>query len=429
MAEKPINAVDRRLKMLNGLWLEFSELADARLLRWCVSADAQRIVETFLEVHKEDSDGVPHLFFFAEMPFAALERFADELVAWFRQYYEDNRAGIVAEGGEDTWQCPAPPGGKGGLEYLVQVLASFQTHYKDIFSILVLALIPKEIADPTAWVQWLKRLVALPIPAQLRFLVVDDNKKPGLDELAKADPKKVITQTPEIDMPTIYRELLKESGGNGPGVTYRKQFVEMTLKGQAGDLAGAKSHAEAAFKIATDNQWPQMQIVAQMGLAGLVFGAGDKAQALDLYRKATAVAEKAAEQGDAVAPKLIVQARMAQASVLFSDQKLLEAGEVYLNTAPLAEAGGDPFQAMENYRMAAYCLEQAKDVERSWQCATKALDAAAQIPTETRGQTLLHHVGHGMMRLAKKSPFSAQEKDIRQRLVELIGADWEKKSP
>jgi hypothetical protein len=70
-----------------------------------------------------------------------------------------------------------------------------------------------------------------------------------------------------------------------------------------------------------------------------------------------------------------------------------------------------------------------KDAERSWGSAVKALDAAARMPADMRGNTLLHHVGHGMMRLAKKAPHSSQEKEIRQRLVELIGADWEKKTP
>ncbi len=428
MSDQPVNAVDRRLKMLSGLWMEFAELPEARLLRWCAPLDAQRIIETFLEVHKEDPDGVPHLFFFAQVPFTDGAKYADQLVAWFQQYYENNKEGIIEEGEDAGWQCPAAAPGKDGLTFLLQVLASFQAYYATLFDKLALAVLPPEIRDEAAWADWLKRLLALEIPASVRFLIVDDGKSPLLDALAKAEPKKLVRQTPDIDMPTIYRELLKESGGSGPGVMFRKHFVEMTLAGQAGDLAAATARAEAAFKIATENQWPQMQVVAHMGLAAIVL-TGDKAQALDLYRQSAAIAAKAAEGGDAVAPKLVVQARMAEASVLFGEQKYQEAGAIYQETGPAAEAAGDPILAMENYRMAAYCLEQIKNAEQSWACATKALDAAEQIPAETRRQTLVHHVGHGMLRLAKKAPFAEQEKSVRERLTAMIGPDWEKKSP
>jgi hypothetical protein len=427
VSDKPINAVDRRLKMLSGLWMEFAELADARLLRWCVTHDANRIVETFLEVHKEDPDGVPHLFFFSETPFATPETFADELVAWFEKYYEDNREGIIEEGGDASWT--APPATKKGPERLVQVLASFQKHYADLFDILALALIPNEIAKPAAWAEWWSKLLALDLPASVRFLIVDDVAAPAFDALAKAQPKRMVTQTPDIDMPTIYRELLKEGGGSGPGAAFRKQLVEISLAGQAGDVPAAKKRFDAAFAIAVEHKWPQMQFAAQMALAGIVFGAGDKALSLDLYRQAAAVAEGAAKAGDAVAPKLLVQAKMAEASVLFGDQKLREAGEIYVAAAPLAEAAGDAFLAMENYRMAAYCLEQVKDAARSWANGVKALDAAAKLTDDARGQSLLHHVGHGLVRLTKQKPFASKEKDVRQRLAALAGPDWEKRSP
>ena len=51
--------------------------------------------------------------------------------------------------------------------------------------------------------------------------------------------------------------------------------------------AGARSDlAGIALKIAADNQWPQMQIVAQMGLAGIVFDQTDAADLGEVGREA-----------------------------------------------------------------------------------------------------------------------------------------------
>jgi hypothetical protein len=424
MAGPPLNAVDRRLKLLSDLWFDFAELPDARLLRWSVTPDDQRIVETFFEVHREDPDDVPHMFFAADTPFVDPDDHADRLAAWFRGYYADSREGLTEQGVDADWTCPAGE----GQAHLVRLLATFQAHYKDLTDIVVLALLPGEIADPAAWAAWLAELTASEIPGSVRFVVVDDVERPRLAELARARPRRVVSQTPAIDTPAILRELLGESGRSGPGVDFRAHFVETMLAGRAGDVAAARRHSDAALALATANGWPQMQVVARMVLAAVVSGAGDRTQALALYTEAGDLAERGAKAGDPTAPKLVVQARMAAASVLFADQRLAEAGELYQATAALAERADDAFLALENYRMAAYCHE-AGSPERSWACATRALDAAARLPAEVRVNTFLHHVGLGMLRLARRPAFAAKEREVRRRMAELIGPGWEKKAP
>jgi hypothetical protein len=302
-------------------------------------------------------------------------------------------------------------------------LGSLYSHYQTLLSQVVAVLTPDRIHKTADWQAWLHRLMRA-LPAGVRVMVIDDSLFPKLNDLAKAEPVAVQTIEPRLNMPAAYLELARGVGKGGPGVSFRLNFVALAQAAGTGDLAKVKQLATAALGIAQQQGWPQMQAVVQMTMASALVGAKKSTEAIACYRNAAAV--MAAQPNDPAAPKIILQSKLSEGAALVSDGKHPEAAKVYEESAALAEQQNDFLMGMESWRMASYCHEVSKQIEPGWRCGNKALDAAAKMDADLRASSTLPFVGQGMLRLAKGADeeFAAQ---VRARMTELAGPDWEKK--
>src|SRR5262249_20996045 len=181
---------------------------------------------------------------------------------------------------------PPPRSGAPGPVAVGRVCQSFQQFSRADFRTLAVALVPATVADPAGWCRWLRGLVKHDLPPEVRFLVIDDAAAPALAPLAAAEPVRVVSQAPAINMTEVYRELLAESGGSGPGVVFRKHYVGMLTAAREGNLAAAEKSGAAALAVAGAEKWPDLQVAAQMGLAAVFSTAGRPADALAAYRAA-----------------------------------------------------------------------------------------------------------------------------------------------
>jgi hypothetical protein len=267
------------------------------------------------------------------------------------------------------------------------------------------------------------------LPAEVRFLVVDDAADLDLKALAAAEPVRVVSQTPEIDGTMMYRELLAQAGGSGAGVAFRQHYVGMLLSSRTGNLAAAATAGLAAVTVAGAEGWSHLAAVAQIGVAGLMAASGKPADALAGYRKAVTFAEAAAKAGDPTGPIMVVQSRMAEGGALFADKKYADAAGVYADTAPKATAANDHLMAMENWRMAAACHELAGDAEKTWECGEKALEAGAKIDAELRPNTTLPFAGQCLLRLTAKRAFADRREKLLKTMNALVGPGWEERKP
>jgi hypothetical protein len=56
-ASKPMNAIEKRLDVLVGLWNELAENPEARMSRWLVDQEETRMIDAFLGKPWAWSDG------------------------------------------------------------------------------------------------------------------------------------------------------------------------------------------------------------------------------------------------------------------------------------------------------------------------------------------------------------------------------------
>lgn len=421
------NPIERRLHYLSGLWEQFAANADARVLRWHCSADARQMADTFVKQHTTEPADIPDLFLPFDVPFKSEAVYALDLLRHWKEFTDHNRDDLIDNSIDPTWTPPTPRANDSGPVAVGRAAVSFAERYGDGFRHLALVLDPNPIHDRAAWDRWLAAFAKLNLPANVRLLVIDDADRPPLTATAAADPKKVLTQTPEIDMSEAYRELASEAGGKGPGVVFRTHFVGMLTAAKDGQFAAAEASAAAALAVATAEKWPDLQTTIRLALGNVQATAGKPAEALAAYRMAKESAEVAAAAGHPAGAKLVVQSHMAEAGAVFSDGKYKDAATLYEAAGPKSAAAGDPLLTMENWRMAAYCHEQAGDGEKAWACGEKALAAGEQIAPDMRPNTTLPFAGQCLLRLTAKKPFTARRDALVKRMNTLAGPGWEER--
>jgi hypothetical protein len=382
------------------------------------------MIDVFLEVQNDESGSVPDLFIRFDEPFVDPARHGLVLAESLQKKYDEICDSLREDGMASDWRRPAANPADSDTTTFAKCCGSLQAHYQALLSQVVAVLTPERVARPADWQTWLQRLLRGGLPVKVRVMVVDDLFFPGLADLAKSEPALIQTIEPRLDMPAAYLELARGVGKGGPGVSFRMNFVALTQAAGSGDIAKAKQLAAAALGIAQQQGWPQMQAVIQMTLAAALLGAKKSAEAIACYRSAGAV--MAAQPNDPTAPKIILQSKLSEGAALVSDGQHPEAAKVYEESAALAEQHKDFLMGMEGWRMAAYCHEVNRQIEASWRCGNKALDAAARMDTELRASSTLPFVGQAMLRIAKGADqeYAGQ---VRSRMSQLAGPDWEKK--
>jgi tetratricopeptide (TPR) repeat protein len=430
---RPQNAIDRRLDRLSAFWEEFTEDPDARLLRWLVTSDEMQIVRGFVEQQRSGAGNLPDLFLLIEAPFDEDRRYGITLRQELIKLYDDLKADdnlrqdLLAENVSLGWVCPGLTHGASDMAAFLEACASFCEYYESAMVHLALAVLPERISHPSAWRDWWIALLRHDVPHRLRFTVLDSVEAPVLDGLAAAEPTLVRTVTPKLDMAGAVEELVREAGGTGPGVMFRKHFIALTNAAAKRNLAEAEQAASAALQIAVAQKWLDQQVVIHIALGAAYFSAGKSAEAIARYREAGRSAADMVSQQNPVGPTLLVQSRLSEAAVLVGEKQYHAATQVYKEAAALASQEKSFLLALEGWRMSGYCHEMAGDIDAAWRSGCQALEIGELLDDKVRPDSTLPYVGQGLLRLTRHSSYSNRAPEVRQRLTELVGADWETK--
>lgn len=414
------NAIMQRVEQLTELWEEFAADPNARLACWQLDHDSFRIFDLFLELQNEEASDLPDLFIRCSEPFSAADQFGFELRGSLIEKYEEIREGIEAEGIAATWQCPDRRRQQDDLDALLAACESLQQAHEDIVRHVVLAILPHSVANPQPWKKWLERLVAKPVPAQVRFLVTDNASDPQLADLKTAKPDRVTIIRPELKVGLAYLELLREVPGTGPGFLFRRFFVALGNAISSGNLGAARRLADQAMRIATQHNWLHLQTTVAMMLGAAYL----QQQDFDAAIRCFANGQKAvAGQSDQVSAKVAIQAKLAEASALVAASRPKEATIAYNQVQELAKKSGDSFAQFESARMAAYCHELTGGGDDAWKCGLETLKLAESMNAQQAKASTLPYAGLAMLRSAESSGRDAT--DVRRRLETLLGKNWD----
>jgi tetratricopeptide (TPR) repeat protein len=422
------NPIEQRLDYLSGLWNEFAKDPEPRLLRWLVDDDGIRMVELLIEMQNEEVGDIPDLFIRFEAPFTDAKSYPLELLKSLSEQYEESRKDIAEEGLPAGWQCPPPQSRESSVQAFARACASFRKYYRGKMLALALFLAPSRISNLEDWQKFLLALLRCGLPPTIRITVIDHIGQPKLNELCEAEPKLTRTITPELDMPGALEEIAETAEGVGPGNDFRKLFVKLGNAAAQGNIKAANKVATAALRIARKQKWFDLQVAVHMVLGAMHLGKGATAEAIAVYRQAGKLAVQAEQSGHPAGRKLVVQTRFAEAGVLLGEGKYQEAAPLYEETVPLARAQDEAFLELEAWRMASYCYEMAKRPREAWRCGNQALETGERLDEELRPNSTLPYVGQQLLALlARQRAGKKYEQQVRQRMVALVGKDWEER--
>jgi hypothetical protein len=424
------NAVERRLERLHDQWTEFAQLPEARLLRWVVEPDEVRMVEAFLEKEGDDRMGeCPDLFLRLEEPFESPSRYGYALREALMRLEEESRAALEGEG-LAGWTCPPVKEGQTDVEAFLAACDSLRGHFESVCEHLAVVLLPARGADASAWLKWLTGMVDKASSAHVRLVVLDDARTLVLEPLAEALPERVVTMPAKLDMGRALEELAQGAGHlDTPGGKFRELFVRMGNAATKGNVEQVERLGAQAVSVAAGGGLPSLVVAAHFVMGGALLGAGRAREALEHYRQAEAASGESEAKGEPQGAQLRLKSRMAQGAAWVTAQAYAEAAKLYEETAPLARALRDVRMELECWRMASWCCETEKELERAWAHGRRAWAVGQAMDAGTRETSTLPYVGEALVRLSHQRQGERAAHEMEAEVAAVLGRDWRPAAP
>ncbi|MBZ4397814.1 hypothetical protein [Myxococcus sp. AS-1-15] len=415
----------RRVERLQAQWAAFAEDEDARLLRWVLAPDERKLMDTFFVVEEHDGGVSPDLFLRLEVPFAAPSHHGLELVEAMASQYHAIRHDLAQAGVDASWVPPRREPGQDDSRVFLQAAQSFHEHHQPLFRHLVLVLLSEEVSSSADWTAWVERTVLQAHAAQVRLVCFDDPASPTLAEVARAQARRVRTCVAGLDMGAAMEEVSSAAGHlDTPQGHFRHLYVKLGRALEARDLGAARSLATEAVAVAKAQEWSHLVVATHVALATGCMTKEDFPAAVACYRSAEAEALAAHQRGEAQGLPLQLKVRMALGGALICARTYSRSGDLYRDTAPLAEQLKDDRMLLECWRMAAYGYELARDHDASWACGVRAFPVAHRMDEETRRTSTLGYLGDGLMRLTRTWKYRAHRSVVEEQMSRLLGPAW-----
>jgi hypothetical protein len=418
------NPIAERVDRLHNQWTVFAKNRDARILRWLLDSDEVAVFDAWLakESHPDAAE-TPDLFLELDTAFALPSQHGLALREALRTSYERDKAALEQAGVAATWQCPPYRQGTHDVAAWLEALESLRAAHGHDIEIVAVSLRPGAVSDPESYALWLQRL-AQAAPAHFRFIVVEMRAANTFATLARIEPKRVVSESANLDMPSALEQISADAGNlDTPGGQFRHLYVQMGGAAKRGDAATADALGASAVAIAEDQGWPHLAGVIHFFMGSLLLQLGRNVDAYHRFVAADASGQKTEQGGEPTGKKIRLQGRLAAGTALFQEKAYPQAAQVYQETAPIAEAAEDKRAQLDCWRLASYCYELAGDRGRAWSAGAQGLQLAGALDEETRRTSTLPYLGEGMLRLTSDERLG-DSPSIERQMAALLGPDW-----
>lgn len=397
MASK--NPVEQRIALMRDLWLEATADERVRVVVWRVPDNAQRMLLAFYEMQRHDGDWrTPDLFVRFDQPFETGFGYSRALCDAVIEGYVESRESFEQQGIAFDWPFGTAPRADSPAGF-VALFGSFARHHAAHHRHAVAALVPPRVSTPAAFEAWVRGVVQPGLPDGLRLSLVDTAREPRWSRLADDHAALVRVIEPPIDLFDVARETAAQSGGAGPAVAYRQMLADALTLVEKGTPAQTAARADKALAVAVREGWFDQQVVLHMAVAGAHLKAKDHPEAIRHYRLARGCGDQAAAQGNPVGSTLVMQAWFGEAGAWLGAGQPRHAAQAYGNAAEQAQRVPNALFAVEGFRMAGYCLVQARDIEAARDHLVLAVREGKAIAPQERAQTTLPIALNDLLRL------------------------------
>ncbi|WP_380180340.1 hypothetical protein [Kalamiella sp. sgz302252] len=416
MAKTVKNPVERRIEILQGMWLEKSA-KKSKVLLWDMEDEEINFIYAFTALQRHNTlYDVSDMFISFRAPFDTLFGYSRALRNELLESYNNS---LAEQGISADWQLP-PEANADSVAGTLACLQSFIHCYQTRFRYLVVALTPDSVSRQSSFLNWMQLALQHEWPHNLRIMLLQSQSDPAWRPLAQEYPDDVQILQPKLYSQTLVAEIANQSTEDNTSFLYRRFMTDSLTLLKLGTPQQVAERAQKALALAQQKDWFEQQVFMHNLTAGAWLKAQAIPEAVQAYR--LACGQAALIKHAPVKYQLTVQSLMGEAGAWFSGKHYQQAADIYARSAATALQIPHPLFAIEGYRMAGYCHQCNSQNALAMGFYREAIRVAAQLPADERKLTTLGVILQSLLAMQDKKRAGALVKkaaDYSQQLSAL----------
>ncbi len=417
------NAVSQRIDQLTLLWDKFIQKEKAKVCLWQIQSDERNLLEAFVELEMSQHGKTEEFFVRFETPFKNATQYTKDLIKELKSLVDETRTALEEEEIYIHWKphkgksiLPKPSLFAENLQLFIQSIPTWGEGK------IVAYFVPSKIENENHFLHWIGQIIENEIPDKVRLMLVEDLNNLKFEDLLQVFPIEIDAIEPQLDTDSMLSQLASMGSPQNPGVQFRKKYVAMMQAGKKGDLKLLNKLEKEALFLVKKQKWKHLEVFVHSLTGNILMSAKRFEQALKSFTNA----RKVAELGKAkILKSLLPKTIFAQSSIYVIQKKYYQAARLYEEASRAASADEDQLSEMEAWRMAAVCYESEQELPKAWKCNQNAIAIAEQMEPELVKSSTLPFVGEALLRLAEPMRLPQSKITTRQKMIELVGPDWE----
>lgn len=421
------------LEDLTAKWNEFSDKPRAKVCRWIVEPQEAAFMEQFLIAENSTEKKTKDFFFKFETDFEDPISYPEALIKELKEQIKNNLEldGRVAYAYWDEWRALSVIQGP---EYFTNnLLRFFETVIKDPESRVVAYFCPKKVADYDQWMHYFGRTIELKLDKRICLMLTDTKDKPIQEDLVLAFPIRLFTIHANLNVEG-YLKGLNNVEGDLPPDEFRDLLTQL-IQTPANDSTTIAKLEDRLVEITEDKGWPHLRICVHniVGQKLLEINYNEAAYKKHIQSREIAASIEDYEKRGALAEGLTAESlkTLLPDAIFAQAMACFETKEYELAALHFTEAANH-HRFAENYlpeilsrKMGGLCYQKAERPDQAWDIYNHALDAGEFLTDEQRKDSPLAEIGNELIELTEPLELTSSRVLIRQRMIELLGGDWE----
>jgi len=423
------NAISQRLEVLQSHYHTFHNDDKVKVLLWLIEADEYAMIEKFMDIEASIDATSPDLFIKFGAPFINAPGYAKSLTEELNALVESYQEETAGNGVAISWQLDKLSEAEQKTPKLfTHNLSTFGKSLEDLETNVLAFLAPHEIRNFSKMENWLLDAIQAGIPDNVRFMLVDFVENRVFNKLS-ASPQ-VLAIEAALDMPNAMKELASAAGSDNPGTHFQFAFIDLSKAASKRETEKVEKYANQAMEIAVAQGWLHLQVAVHMTVGSFWMQLKNDEKALKSFDAAIHLAENSIKLKETVATKLLSNALFSKAAVFVGMGNFENAATIYESIVPLTTEDKDYYMTMEAWRMAGFCRESTRSLDKSYANYQNALETAALLEKETLQDSSLYYTGTALLKINEQKYGDYRKAVwIEEKMSGLLGPNWKTNSP
>lgn len=418
-------------KIQNKWNTEASPNKELKIARWIIKPDQGRLFEGFLKLESTPHGSIPEVLITLLTPFHTFKQHSQELAKdWIESFEKDTKTAqaLEAEGASFVWNTNSYKTklAQKDTDYdllLLEMLSSFHKALADPNKKLVLALLPKTVADVDDYKKWLENLLKLGIPDKTCIMIFDYAEELYFDVLNRKYPTLVKALAVELDLKGAMNKIAQAGDPNSPEVQFRKCMMEMSEAVTAKNLEALHKWGKKGLEITQKTGNKSFYSSAHLIYAGMLFTFKKYEEIDKLLAQGLGLALQGLKGGDNTCQSLIMQYYGYQAASKQHKGKEKEAADLFTKQGDVAHEYKLTAAALTAWWQA-YNLYKKCDDRKHDEILEKAYSKGIELKSEELKSTCMAYIAYDYYQYCHNLRQFDKCKSIDEFMHAVEGENW-----